>query len=148
MKGDAKLFVFEVADSGNEIFFQEICGTFRDLNGKLNIGLGNDLIEVGPGRDEDIWDLRFDRDQATNTILKRCEIPFDINIHVGSACIDHWIPFKDRHVLHFKDVFLYCGLKNSQIDGLPGAQFARIELASRSSKRRSRESSASRARRL
>ena len=93
-------------------------------------GLGTTVIEVCPRCDEDIWDLRFDRDQAANAILKRREIPLDINIHVGSACIDHGIPFEDRHVLHFKEVFLYCGLKNSQIDGLPGTQFGRIELGS------------------
>jgi hypothetical protein len=35
----------------------------------------------------------------------------------------------DGHVLHFKDVLLNCGLENSQIDGLAGTQFARVELA-------------------
>ena len=61
MKGDAKLFVLEVADSGNKIFFQEICGTSRDLDGELNVRFWKNVVEVCPSGDEDIWDLRFDR---------------------------------------------------------------------------------------
>jgi hypothetical protein len=73
--------------------------------------------------------LAFDRDQASNAIFKGRKIPFDINIHIGCPRIDHWISLKDRHVLHFKEVFLDGRLQDSQIEGLARAQFARVELA-------------------
>ena len=128
MKGDAKLFVLEGTDGGNEILLQEICGTLCDLDGEFHIGFGNDFIEVCPRRDEDIWDLRFDRDQAANAILERRKIPLDVNIYIGSARINHGIPFEYRHLLHFKEVLLDCSLENSQIDGLAGTEFGSIEL--------------------
>src|SRR5438876_8899930 len=129
MKTDAKLFFFFKQKTAYEILLQEIRGTFCDLDGELHIGFGNDVVEVRPRRNEDIWNLRFDRDQAANAILERREIPLDINIHIDSACIDHGIPFEYRHVLHLEEVLLNCSLENSQIDGLAGTQFARIELA-------------------
>ena len=71
--------------------------------------------------------MRFDRGQAANAIVERRKISFDINIHIGCARIDHRISLEDRHVLHLKKILLHCGLKNSQIDGLAGTQFGRIE---------------------
>src|SRR5437868_15474679 len=128
MKGDAKLFVLEGTDGGNEILIQKIRGTFCDLNGELHIRFGNDVIEVRPRGNENIWDLRFDRDQAANAILERRKIPLDVNIYIRSARINHWIPFEYRHLLHFKEVLLDCSLENSQIDGLAGTEFGSIEL--------------------
>src|SRR5207253_704641 len=65
--------------------------------------------------------------QAANAIVERRKISFDINIHIACARIDHRISLEDRHVLHLKKILLHCGLKNSQIDGLAGTQFGRIE---------------------
>src|SRR2546430_8766420 len=128
MKGDAKLFVLEGTDGGNEILLQKIRGTFCDLNGELHIRFGNDIIEVRPRGNENIWDLRFDRDQAANAILERRKIPLDVNIYIGSARINHRIPFEYRHLLHFKEVLLDCSLENSQIDGLAGGELGSIAL--------------------
>src|SRR5207302_9912731 len=122
-----KIFFFK-QKTAYDILLQEICGTLCDLDGEFHIGFGNDFIEVCPRGNEDIWDLRFDRDQAPNAILERREIPLDINIHIGSARVDHGIPLEYRHVLHFKQVLLNCSLENSQIDGLAATHFARIEL--------------------
>ena len=128
MKRRAKLFVLKAADGGDQIFFQKIGGTFRDLNSQFHIRFGKHVIEVCLGCNQDIWDLRFDGDQAANAILKRRKISFDVNVHVGGARIDHGISFEDRHILHFKEVLLHRGLQNSQVDGLAWTQFGWIEL--------------------
>src|SRR5207244_10194721 len=110
MKGDAKLFFFYEQKTAYEILLQKIRGTFCDLNGELHIRFGNDIIEVRPRGNENIWDLRFDRDQAANAILERRKIPLDVNIYIGSARINHWIPFEYRHLLHLQEVLLDCTL--------------------------------------
>ena len=72
--------------------------------------------------------MRFDGDQATNAILKRGKVSFDINVHVGRIRIDHGISVEDRHILHFKEILLHRSLQNSQVDGLACTQFGWIEL--------------------
>src|SRR5262249_39219104 len=74
-------------------------------------------------RDEYVWNLRFDGSQAANAVLKWRKVPFDINVHVARARIDHRISFEDRHVLHLKQISLYRCLQHSKIDGLTRAQF-------------------------
>ena len=72
--------------------------------------------------------MRFDGDQAANAVLKRRKIPFDIDVHVARARIDHRVSFEDRHVLHFKQFSLHRCLQNPEVDGLPRTQFRWIKL--------------------
>src|SRR5262249_20165543 len=104
-----------------------ISRTPGNLDRKFYKRLWKRFIEVCSRCDEDIWDLRFDRREAANTIVERREISFDINIHVACERIDHRISLEDRHVLHLKKIFLHCGLKDPQIDGLARTQFGWIE---------------------
>jgi hypothetical protein len=94
----------------------------------LYVGFGKHVIQVGSGRDENIWDLGFDRDQAANTIFERCKIPLHINVQIGCARINHGVALEDRHILHLKEFLLNGCLQDSQIDGLARTQFARVEL--------------------
>src|SRR5262249_43436423 len=78
--------------------------------------------------DEYVWNLRFDGNQAADAVLKRCEVPLDINVHIARARIDHRISLEDRHVLHFKETSLHRCLKNSKVDGLTRTQILGIKL--------------------
>ena len=128
LKRAANLLVFQSDYRGDQVFLQKIRGTSCDLNCKFHIGFGKHVIQVRFACDKDVWNLGFDRNQAANAIFKRCKIPFDINIHIGCARIDHRIALEGGHVLHLKEVLLDRRLQYSQIDGLARTQFARVEL--------------------
>src|SRR4029077_3969487 len=128
LKCNAELLVFEAAHSRNEIFFQKIGRTSGDLDRKLDERFRKLFLQVCSCRNEDVWNLRFYGDEAANAVLKRRKIPFDIDVHVTRARIDHWISFKDRHVLHFKQFPLHRCLQNPEVDGLPRTQFRWIKL--------------------
>src|SRR5262249_6151829 len=127
LKCNAELLVLEPAHGRNEISFQEIGRTSGDLDRKLDERFWQFFIEVRSRRDEYVWNLRFDGDQAANAVLKRRKVPFDVNVHVARARVNHRISFKDRHVLHFKQVALDRCLQNSKVDRLPCTQFRWIE---------------------
>src|SRR5512132_2906357 len=55
-------------------------------------------------------------------------MPFDIDVHVTRARIDHLVSLEHRHVLHFKQLPLHSCLQNSEVDGLPLTQFGWIKL--------------------
>src|SRR4029077_6854658 len=128
LKCNAELLVFEAAHSSNEIFFQKIGRTSGDLDRKLDERFRKLFLQVCSRRNEDVWNLRFYGDQAANAVLKRRKIPFDIDVHVTRARIDHRVSFEDRHVLHFKQFSLHRCLQNPEVDGLPQTQFRWIKL--------------------
>src|SRR5207302_2624952 len=60
-------------------------------------------------------------------VLDRREVPFDVNVYVGRARVNHRIALVDRHRLALENFSADGGLENSQINRLPLAEFSEIE---------------------
>src|SRR5205085_4085520 len=62
-----------------------------------------------------------------HAVLDRREVPFDVNVHVGRARVNHRVALVDRHRLALENFSANGGLENSQINRLPLAEFSEVE---------------------
>ena len=116
LKLGAKALVLQVGDCCDQVFLEEIGRAFRNLDGKFNIGPGKHVTQVRFCRDDNVWNLGLNCDNAANAVFERREIPFYVNVYIGRARVNHGVTFEDRHVLHLKEFLFDRRLQNAQID--------------------------------
>ncbi len=120
-------FVFQIGQSFDQIFFQELRGAAGSLDGQLDVRFRQRIGEVRSRRDHDIGGLVLDDDDAPDAIFDRRVFALCVNAHVDGASVSQRVVLVDAELADEKELALDGGLEEAEIDGGARPELGEVE---------------------